>query len=291
MNSDFFIHRPYLSMVVALVTALCGVLAILALPVAQYPNVTPPQVAVTTNYPGADARTLLNSVIEPLESKINGVRKMIYLNSTGADSGSVNIVATFDIGSDGRVNAQDVQNRVDQALPLLPETVQREGVIVRADGNILLCIALYSAGKFDSLFLNNYAQINLTDRLRRIPGVSQVTVFGGSSYAMRLWLDTDKLASLNLPVETVLDAVKNQNLQISSGTVGAAPEPAADRFRYTVRTRGRLVSAEEFRNLIVSSTPAAHRCASESAKLNLPREYGNLCSLTTPAAICWSSAQ
>ncbi len=290
MNSDFFIHRPYLSMVVALVTALCGVLAILALPVAQYPNVTPPQVAVTTNYPGADAQTLLNSVIEPLESKINGVRKMIYLNSTGADSGSVNIVATFDIGSDGRVNAQDVQNRVDQALPLLPETVQREGVIVQEQtGNILLCIALYSPrGSFDSLFLNNYAQINLTDRLRRIPGVSQVTVFGGSSYAMRLWLDTDKLASLNLPVETVLDAVKNQNLQISSGAVGAAPEPAADRFRYTVRTRGRLVSAEEFRNLIVSSTPGGAQVRlGEVAKVELAaEEYGNLVQFDDgPAAI------
>lgn len=187
MNSDTFIDHPYLAVVIAIVISLVGALAIFALPVAQYPNVTPPQVSITATYPGASAQELLDSVIEPIETQVNGVRDLIYLSSTGSNSGSVSITATFRIGSDGRANTQDTQDRVNWALPQLPETVQREGVIVQEQsGNILMAMTLYSPNRsYDTLFLSNYATIQLKNRLSRIPGVANIQIFGGSDYAMR----------------------------------------------------------------------------------------------------------
>ena len=230
MNGNFFIEHPYLSMVIAIVITLCGAIAIFMLPVSQYPNVTPPQVSITASYPGADAQTLLQTVIEPIEEQVNGVEDMIYMSSNASNSGSANITVTFAVGTDGQKNTQNTQSRVNWALSQLPEAVQREGVIVQEQsGNILLAITLDSPdGSYDSLFLSNYAAINIVNELKRIPGTSEVKLFGGSNYAMRFWLNNEKLASLNLSVADVIDAVKSQNMQVSAGALGAAPVPRSE---------------------------------------------------------------
>ncbi len=257
MKENVFIRNPYFSMVIAIVMTLCGAIAIFLLPVTQYPNVTPPQVSVTTTYPGADAETLLETVVEPLEQQINGVRDMIYLSSNASNSGSVNLTVTFDIGTSGEQNTQNVQSRVNWALPQLPQTVQNEGVIVQEQsGNILLGISLFSPdGSYDALFLSNYAAINIINELKRIHGVAEVRLFGSSNYAMRFWIDNQKLASLNLSVADVIQAVKAQNVQISAGSVGAAPNPAEAGFYYTVQTLGRLTTREEFADIIIRALP------------------------------------
>lgn len=256
MNGNFFIEHPYLSMVIAIVITLCGAIAIFMLPVSQYPNVTPPQVSITASYPGADAQTLLQTVIEPIEEQVNGVEDMIYMSSNASNSGSANITVTFAVGTDGQKNTQNTQSRVNWALSQLPEAVQREGVIVQEQsGNILLAITLDSPdGSYDSLFLSNYAAINIVNELKRIPGTSEVKLFGGSNYAMRFWLNNEKLASLNLSVADVIDAVKSQNMQVSAGALGAAPVPRSEKFHYTVQTLGRLTSPEEFGNIMIRVT-------------------------------------
>ncbi|MEG2076434.1 MAG: efflux RND transporter permease subunit, partial [Victivallaceae bacterium] len=189
-TGNIFIRNPYLAMVIAIVIVLCGVLALLQMPLSQYPNVTPPQITVSVTYPGADAQTLLESVIVPLEKQINGAPDLLYLNSVAANSGTAIITATFKLGSIPEINQQNVQDRVDWANAQLPEAVQKEGVIVRQQsGNILLGISLYSQDDtYDTLFMSNYASINLVDSLARIPGVAQVELFGGSDYAMRIWV-------------------------------------------------------------------------------------------------------
>ncbi|WP_176011685.1 efflux RND transporter permease subunit [Victivallis sp. Marseille-Q1083] len=257
MNDSLFIRHPYLAMVIAIVITLCGILAIVALPVAQYPDITPPQVNITTTYPGADALTLLQTVVEPIENQVDGVRDMIYLESTSANSGSVDIVATFDIGTDGERNMQNVQDRVNWATPQLPEAVQREGIIVKEQtGNILLAISLYSpGGSYDTLFMSNYAAINLQNRLKRVRGVSEVMIFGGSDYAMRVWLDAERMAGMGITVEEVMQALQSQNMQVSSGSVGAAPSARDQLMRYNVQTRGRLLTTEAFGNIIVRAEP------------------------------------
>ena len=289
MNSDTFIDHPYLAVVIAIVISLVGALAIFALPVAQYPNVTPPQVSITTTYPGASAQELLDSVIEPIETQVNGVRDLIYLSSTGSNSGSVSITATFRIGSDGRANTQDTQDRVNWALPQLPETVQREGVIVQEQsGNILMAMTLYSPNRsYDTLFLSNYATIQLKNRLSRIPGVANIQIFGGSDYAMRFWLDTDKLAAMNLPVSEVVRAVQNQNLLVSSGAVGAAPNLPGEPLKYTVRTRGRLTDPAQFRDIVVRSTPGGPQVRlGDVARIELGGEsYSTAASLNNQPAV------
>lgn len=289
MNSDTFIDHPYLAIVIAIVISLVGALAIFALPVAQYPNVTPPQVSITTTYPGASAQELLDSVIEPIETQVNGVRDLIYLSSTGSNSGSVSITATFRIGSDGRANTQDTQDRVNWALPQLPETVQREGVIVQEQsGNILMAMTLYSPNRsYDTLFLSNYATIQLKNRLSRIPGVANIQIFGGSDYAMRFWLDTDKLAAMNLPVSEVVRAVQNQNLLVSSGAVGAAPNLPGEPLKYTVRTRGRLTDPAQFRDIVVRSTPGGPQVRlGDVARIELGGEsYSTAASLNNQPAV------
>ena len=225
MISKFFIDRPRFAFVISIVITLAGIVALFTLPVTQYPDITPPQVNITTTYPGADALTLLQTVVEPIENQVDGVRDMIYLESTSANSGSVDIVATFDIGTDGERNMQNVQDRVNWATPQLPEAVQREGIIVKEQtGNILLAISLYSpGGSYDTLFMSNYAAINLQNRLKRVRGLSEVMIFGGSDYAMRVWLDAERMAGMGITVEEVMQALQSQNMQVSSGSVGAAP--------------------------------------------------------------------
>ncbi len=289
MSDYLFIRNPYLAMVLAIVITLCGLLAITAMPLAQYPDVTPPQITVTANYPGADAPTLLDSVVTPLEEQINGAPDMIYMESASSGSGQAVITVTFAIGSDAEQNRQNVQDRVNWASSLLPQAVQQEGVIVREQsGNILLGVSLYSTtGVYDTLFMSNYAAIHLKDTLARVPGVARVQLFGGSEYAMRIWLKQEKCAALGLSTEEIVNALKSQNIQVSSGGIGQAPAPPGQRFTCDIRVRGRLMNEKEFGDIIVRSAPnGAQVRLREVARVEQGAEsYSTSCTLNGNPAI------
>ena len=218
MISRFFIERPRFAFVISIVITLAGLVAIFTLPVTQYPNITPGQVAITAVYPGADAKTVQETVIQPIEAQVNGVKKMLYMSSNATDTGSATITVTFDIGTDGDSNTVNTQNRVNWASAQLPEEVRRQGVIVKEKSpSMLLVVALYSpTGKYDSLFLNNYASIYLKDELARIPGVGEVQLLGELKYSMRIWLDPEKMAYLKMTVEEITAALSEQNVQVSA---------------------------------------------------------------------------
>ncbi len=261
MFSRFFIDRPRFAFVISIVILLAGAIAIFTLPVAQYPNFTPSQVQVSAVYPGADAGTVQETVIEPLEAQINGVKRMIYLSSTATDTGSGTITVTFDIGTDGDSNTVNTQNRVNWASAQLPEAVARQGVIVKEkSSNMLVVAALYSPdGAYDDLFLSNYASINIKDEFSRIPGVGDVQILGERKYAMRIWLDADKLSYLKMTVDDIIAAIRSQNVQVSAGALGDAPAPKGQQFRYSLQTQGRMSDVEEFRNIVLRSTSSGEQ--------------------------------
>lgn len=256
MISRFFIERPRFAFVISIVITIAGLVALFALPVTQYPNITPGQVTITATYPGADAKTVQETVIQPIEAQVNGVKKMLYMSSTATDAGTGTITVTFDIGTDGDSNTVNTQNRVNWASAQLPEEVRRQSVIVKEKSpSMLLVIALYSPdGKFDSLFLNNYASIYLKDELARIPGVGEVQMLGELKYSMRIWLNPDRLASLNMTVDEVVDALNQQNVQVSAGALGDSPTGGDGVFRYALQTQGRLSEAKEFEEIVVRAT-------------------------------------
>ena len=253
MISRFFIERPRFAFVISIVITLAGLIALSVMPVAQYPNITPSVVSVTANYPGADALTVQQTVIEPIEAQINGVKDMLYMSSTASDSGSATITVTLGIGTDGDQNTVNVQNRVNWATAGLPEEVQRQGVIVKEQSsNILLVITLFSPDNSrDALFLSNYAMLNIQDELSRIPGVGNVSLLGGLKYSMRVWLDPDRMASLGIDVSDVSAAIKAQNVQVASGALGEAPTPADQIFRFAIQTQGRLTEVGDFENIVI----------------------------------------
>lgn len=195
MLSKFFIFRPRFAFVISIVTTLAGLIAIKALPVAQYPNITPGQVQITATYPGADANTVQETVIEPIESQVNGVKEMLYISSTSSDSGSATSIVTFGIGTDGDMNTVNTQNRVNWAESSLPEEVKRQSVVVKErSSNMLLVMTLYSPnGTHDALFLANYAMINIKDEIARISGVGDTVMLGDLTYGMRIWLDSARM--------------------------------------------------------------------------------------------------
>ena len=256
MISGFFIDRPRFAFVISFVLTLAGVVALFTLPVAQYPNITPGQVSITTTYPGADAKTVQETVVQPLETQVNGVKKLLYLTSTATDTGAVTVNAVFDIGTDGDANTVNTQNRVNWANAQLPDEVRRQSVIVKEKSpSMLMVIAVYSPeGSYDSLFLNNFASINLKDELARINGVGSVDLLCSLTYAMRIWLDPDRMAALNITVDEVSAALKAQNVQVSAGALGDAPGASEGKFRYSVQTQGRLSDPERFGNIIIRST-------------------------------------
>ncbi|MDD4818488.1 MAG: multidrug efflux RND transporter permease subunit [Victivallaceae bacterium] len=253
MLSKFFIFRPRFAFVISIVLMLAGLVSIKVLPVAQYPNITPGQVQITATYPGADALTVQQTVIAPIEAQLNGVKRMLYISSTGTDAGSAVINVTFDIGTDGDLNTVNTQNRVNWADASLPQEVTRQGVIVKErSNNMLLVMTLYSPNRTrDALYLTNYALINIKDELSRIPGVGDVSLLGDLTYGMRIWLDTDRLAALNLTVADVTAAIEAQNVQVSAGAVGDSPASKDQLYRYTLQTRGRLTMPEEFKNIVL----------------------------------------
>lgn len=254
MLSRIFINRPILAGVVAIVMLIVGALAVIQLPVEQYPEIAPPTVQVTTVYPGADAKTVMETVAAPLEQEINGVDGMIYMSSTSANNGSYTLTVTFKLGTDVDLASVRVQNRVAVAEPRLPQEVRQQGIATRKRSqSMLMVLSPHSPdGRFDQLFLSNYATIYMKDALARVPGVGEVTVFGAKDFSMRIWLDPEKLAARDLTTVDVLDALAEQNVQVAAGRIGA--EPAADEFGFqlTLQTKGRLASTEEFENIVLN---------------------------------------
>ena len=250
-----FIDRPILATVVSVFLTLIGMGALFILPVSQYPEIVPPTVQITTSYPGASADVVAQTVATPLEQEINGVEDMIYLSSQSTGDGKLTITVTFRIGTDLNVAQMLTQNRVQDALPRLPEDVQRLGVQVRkATPNILLAVHLYSPdASRDLLYLSNYATLHIKDALARLPGVGDVQLFGARDYAMRIWLDPDKVAAYRLSATEVLAALRAQNVQVSAGVLNQPPVPGQAAFQLNVQTLGRLSTPEQFADIIVKT--------------------------------------
>ena len=250
--SRFFIHRPIFATVISIVIVIAGCVSFFALPVAKFPEVAPPTVQVKAVYPGADAQTIAQTVAAPIEQEVNGVEGMIYMSSTSANDGSYTLTVTFELGVDMDMAAVLVQNRVAIAEPKLPEDVRRQGITTKKQSTqILQFIALSSPdGKYDALFLSNYA-LDVKDEIARVAGVGDVTVFGAGDYSMRIWLDPQLLKQRGLTTEDVVNAIREQNVQVAAGKVGAAPAPEGTAFELTVNTQGRLVEPEQFEQIII----------------------------------------
>src|SRR6478672_5726988 len=249
--SSVFIRRPRLAFVVSTVISIAGLIAMTVLPVAQFPDIVPPQVRVTAVYPGASAQAVEESVAQVIEAQVNGVENMIYMKSTSGGDGSYSLSVSFAVGSNPDLNTVNVNNRVNQAVALLPPEVQRIGVTAKKQSSAMLqVIAVFSPkGSRDALFLSNFATINLLDALKRVPGVGDANLFGALDYSMRLWLRLDRMSSLDITTQDVVNAVQAQNVQAAVGLVGAAPLMNDVEFQLNISTQGRLTTIAEFENI------------------------------------------
>jgi HAE1 family hydrophobic/amphiphilic exporter-1 len=255
--ADFFIRRPIVAMVISIVTIIVGLITLSRLPIAEYPLVSPTLIQVTTTYRGAAAEAVMESVATPIESKVNGVDKLLYIQSYNTNDGKLTLNVTFDVGTDVDIMQVNAQNRVGQAEAQLPDAVKREGVVVnRSSPDILLAIGLASPkGTYDGIFLGNYADINLVDQIKRVPGVGDVKNFTAQDYSMRVWLRADKIASLGITPQDIANAIKEQNAQTPAGTIGAEPAPRGQENQYNVRALGLLKEPKEFEEIIIRSNP------------------------------------
>jgi len=251
--SKFFIERPVLANVIAFVTMLLGGVALFNLPVAQYPPITPPTIQVTANYPGANAKTLVDTVALPIEQQVNGVEKMLYMQSTCTSDGKYLLTVTFKVGTDLDFAQVLVQNRVSAALAQLPEAVQQQGVVTKKKSTAILQIVTLTSpdNRYDSLFLSNYATLQLHDRLARLPGVSDVTVFGIGQYSMRIWLNPQEMRQRSLMPSDVITAIQQQNMRVPAGQIAMPPAPSGEDFQLTIDVKGDLTMVEEFADIIV----------------------------------------
>ncbi len=254
--AEFFIRRPIVAIVISIITVIMGLFTLSGLSIEQYPFLAPPTIRVTATYPGASAVAVEQSVATPIEQEVNGVENMIYMKSSNTSDGRMQLDVNFTVGVNQDTANVLTQNRVSIAQARLPQEVIAQGVTVKKmSPSILMVISLYSPKEsYDANFLINYCGINLRDQLLRIPGIAQVDLFGGTDYGMRIWINPDKLAKLGLTPSDVISAIKEQNLQAPAGRVGMAPSPKDQEFTYTVSAPGRLVTAEEFDNIIIRET-------------------------------------
>jgi multidrug efflux pump len=253
--SRFFIDRPVFASVLSIVIVLAGLMAMRALPVAQYPQIVPPEVVVSATYPGANAQTIATTVAAPLEQQVNGVENMLYMRSTSTGSGTLDLTVTFAIGTDPDQATIDVNNRVQRATALLPDEVRRQGVTVAKRSSSILEVLTMSSpgGRFDTLFIGNYALINVLDELRRTPGVGDAALFGASDYSMRIWLRPDQVARYNLAPSDIAAAIREQNAQFAAGRFGEEPMRSPRPFTYSVTTQGRFVDPHQFEDIVLRS--------------------------------------
>src|ERR1700741_2787774 len=257
MLSAIFVDRPRLAIVIAVLTTIAGALALMTIPFAQYPDIVPPQVSVTTVYPGAGSAVVDGTVAQPVEAQLVGVDKMIYMKSVSGDDGSYTLTASFELGTDPDINTVNVNNRVQVALSSLPEDVRRQGVTVKKKSSALLgVIAVYSPKHtHDPLFISNYVTINLLDEVKSTPGVGDASLWGPQDYAIRAWVRTDRLTGLNLTTGDIVNAIKSQNVQAAVGRIGARPISNDQQLQLNIQTKGRLTSVKEFENIVIRTNP------------------------------------
>jgi len=268
----FFIGRPIFAGVISIVITIAGLVASRVLPIAQYPEIAPPTVTVTANYPGASAETIARTVAAPIEEQLSGVEGLLYYDSSSASNGSLTITATFEVGTDVNDAVIQVNNRVQIALPRLPDDVRRSGVVVRKRSrDILLAVALRSSDpRYDTLFLSNYVTVNVLDVIKRVPGVADSFIFGARDYSMRVWLRPDRMAQLGITTTDIANAIRTQNAQYAAGKIGQEPAPETQSAVYTVTAQGRLIDPEEFGNIILrSSGPGGTLRLKDVARLEL----------------------
>ena len=264
MFSQFFIDRPIFASVLSIIITLAGGIAVWLLPIAQYPEITPPTVEVSAVYPGANAQVVADTVAAPIEQQVNGVEGMLYMSSQCTNDGTYTLTVTFKLGIDLNMAQVLVQNRVALAQPLLPDLVNRKGVTVKKKSPcVLMIVNLFSPdGTRDNLYLSNYATIQLRDELARLPGVGDITYLGQRDYSMRLWLDPDKMRRVGLSAGDVVAAIQQQNIQVAAGQIGQPPVPDGQVFQYTMTTLGRLADPEQFeRDDAQERRPRAASCA------------------------------
>src|SRR6202166_962987 len=257
MLSAIFVDRPRLAIVIAVVTTIAGFLALYTIPIAQYPDIVPPQVSVTTSYPGANSGVVDTTIAQPIEAQVVGVDKMIYMKSVSGDDGSYTLTCSFELGTNPDINAVNVNNRVQVALSSLPQDVQRQGVTVKKKSSALLgVIAVYSPKHtHDPLFISNYVTINLLDPVKNTPGVGDAYLWGPQDYAMRAWVRTDRLTGLNLTTGDIINAIQAQNIQAAVGRVGARPISDDQQLQLNIQTKGRLNSVSDFENIVIRTNP------------------------------------
>jgi hydrophobe/amphiphile efflux-1 (HAE1) family protein len=257
MLSSIFVDRPRLAIVIAIVTSIAGALALFTIPIAQYPDIVPPQVSVTTLYPGANSSVVDATIAQPIEAQVVGVDKAIYMKSVSGDDGSYSLTVSFELGTNPDINTVNVNNRVQVALSSLPPEVQKQGIVVKKKSSALLgVIAVYSPKRtHDPLFLSNYVTINLLDQIKSTPGVGDATLWGPQDYAMRAWIRTDRLTGLNLTTGDIINAIQAQNIQAAVGRIGARPISDEQRLQLNIQTKGRLSSVAEFENIVVRTNP------------------------------------
>src|SRR5215471_19498367 len=251
--SRFFIDRPIFAGVISEVIFLAGLIAMPQLPISEYPEVVPPSVVVTALFPGANPETVANTVATPLEEQINGVERMLYMFSQAASDGTLTLTVTFKLGTDPNLAQQLVQNRVNQALPRLPEVTRTLGVTtVKSSPDLTMVVHLWSPNtRYDMLYLRNYGVLNVKDQLAKIPGVGDVQVFGSGDYAMRIWLNPEKVAERGMTADEVVSAIRRQNVQVAAGNIGGAPYDEGVEVQLPINAQGRLTDAEQFGEIIV----------------------------------------
>ncbi|MFL0812175.1 efflux RND transporter permease subunit VmeQ [Vibrio parahaemolyticus] len=256
MLSKFFIHRPKFALVISLAMTLMGMIALKVLPISEYPQISPTVITVSTMYPGANADVVKKTVAQPIEAKVNGVEDMIYMSSVIGNDGSYTLRIYFRVGADGDMAQVRVNNLVAQATSSLPQEVNQIGVTVKKKSSDMLGVITLRSPKqsYDSIYLSNYADLNIVERLKRIEGMSDITLLGKKDYSMRIWLNPNKLATLKLSASDVIGAIKTQNIQVAAGKIGGMPAPGDQQYQYVLQTKGRLTSAEEFENIIIRAS-------------------------------------